>query len=189
MALAVALGVLIATGRVYGDPLHAIAADGLRRGDARHAGAAAAVRHLLRPGVGDPAAGVHRRVAGPRPELRRVRERDLSQRARGGAARPAGCGAHPRLHQAADAASDPRAAGVSSGARADDQRLRRAAQGFVAGLDADGRRADEADADLRDQHRQLGDSRAAVRAVVSRDVAAARLSGAPPRRAMEDADA
>ena len=37
---------------------------------------------------------------------------------------------------AADAAVDPRAAGLPPGAGADDQRLRRAAQGLVAGLGA-----------------------------------------------------
>ena len=74
-------------------------ADRLRRGDARHAGAAAAVRALLRPRRRvDPPAGVHRRPARARLELRRLRERDLSQRARSGAARPARCRAHSRLH-------------------------------------------------------------------------------------------
>ena len=48
------------------------AADRLCRSDARHAGAAAAVRDLLRPGVGDQAAGVHRRPARPWAELRRL---------------------------------------------------------------------------------------------------------------------
>ena len=76
----------------------------------------------------------------------------------------------------ADAAPDPRAAGVPPRARADDQRLRRAAQGLVAGLGAHRRRADQADADLRDQHRQLGGARAAVRGAVPRDVAAARAT-------------
>ena len=55
----------------------------------------------------------------------------------------------------ADAAADPRAAGVPPRAGADDQRLRGAAQGLVARLGAHRGRADQADADLRDQHRQL----------------------------------
>ena len=49
MALAVALGVLIATGRVYGGPLARAALTALRRADPRHADPAAAVRALLRP--------------------------------------------------------------------------------------------------------------------------------------------
>ena len=72
--------------------------------------------------------------------------------------------------------------------RADDERLRRAAQGFVARLRAHGRGADEADADLRRQHRQLGHSRLALRGALSRHVAAARRRGAPARAALESAD-
>ena len=50
MALAVAVGILVATGRVYGRWPLRMALHGLRRAHARHAGAAAAVRALLRPG-------------------------------------------------------------------------------------------------------------------------------------------
>ena len=50
MLLAVALGAAIAIGRVYGARWVRAALDRLRRGDARHAGAAAALRALLRPG-------------------------------------------------------------------------------------------------------------------------------------------
>ena len=89
-------------------------------------------------------------------QLRRVRERDLPRRARGGAARPARGGADARLHRAADARAGARTAGLPAGAGADDERLRRAAQGLVARLGAHGRRADEADADLRDESRELG---------------------------------
>ena len=64
------------------------------------------------------------------------------------------------LQRAAGADAGARPAGVPARAGADDQRLRRAAQGLVARLGADRRRADEADADLRHQPRQLGDSRA-----------------------------
>ena len=181
MALAVALGMAIATGRVYGGPRSRAAADGLRRGHARHAGAAAALRHLLRPRRRRPAAGVRRGAARARPQLRGLRERDLPQRARGGAARPARGGAHPRPHRAADAAAGARAAGVPPRAGADDQRLRRAAQGLVAGLGDHRRRADQADADLRHQHRQLGGARAAVRGALPGDVAAARAPGAAAR--------
>ena len=68
-------------------------ADGLRRGDARHAGPAAAVRHLLRPGGVIRLPAFMAALLGSA-ELRRLRERDLSQRARGGAAGTAGSGAH-----------------------------------------------------------------------------------------------
>ena len=44
------------------------------------------------------------------------------------------------------------------------------------------RRADEADADLRREHRQLGDPGAAVRGALPRAVAAAGAAGAPARR-------
>ena len=50
--------------------------------------------------------------------------------------RAARSGAHARLHRAAGADAHPRTAGVPAGAGADDQRLRRAAQGLVARLGA-----------------------------------------------------
>jgi polar amino acid transport system substrate-binding protein len=56
---------------------------------------------------------------------------------------------------------------------------------FVARLGADGARADEADADLRHQSRKLGHPRHVVRGVVSRDVAAAGHSGPAARTAVE----
>ena len=71
---------------------------------------------------------------------------------------------------------------------ADDERLRRAAQGFVAGVRAHGRGADEADPDFCRQHRQLGHSRLALRGALSRHVAAARRRGAPARAAVEGSD-
>ena len=78
-------------------------------------------------------------------------------------------------------------AGAAPRAGADDQRLRRAAQGLVAGVGADRRRADQADADLRGQHRQLGRARRAVRAAVPGDVAAALQGGAAARGEVEGA--
>ena len=60
MALAVVVGSLIATGRVYGPPPAAGAADGVRRGHARHAAAAAAVRPVFRPRAVRAAAGASR---------------------------------------------------------------------------------------------------------------------------------
>ena len=59
-------------------------------------------------------------------------------------------------------------------------------EGLVAGLGADGPRADEADADLRHQSRQLGDSRLPVRGALPRDVAAAGVTGATPRTTLEE---
>ena len=131
-----ASGCAIATGRVYGAAAARAAADRVRRGDARHAGAAAALRALLRPG---------RRWSGCRRSSRRcsasasttppTRARSIA-RARGGAARAARGGADARLQRPADRCAGARAAGVPLRARADDQRLRRAAQGLVAGLGA-----------------------------------------------------
>ena len=81
--------------------------------------------------------------------------------------------------------SYPGAAGVPPRAGADDERLRRAAEGFVARIGADGDGTHQADADFRDQSRQLGDSRRALRGAVPGDVAAAVGAGAPAGRAME----
>src|SRR5262249_62370068 len=52
------------------------------------------------------------------------------------------------------------------------------AQGLVARVGSHGARADEANADLRDQPRELGDSGHPVRGPVPRDVAAARRARA-----------
>ena len=169
MALAVVLGVLIATGRVYGDPITRLLLTvyvEVMRGTpvllqlfVIYYGLASVIRLPAFIAA----------LLGTGPELRRLRKRDLSQRARSRAARTARCGAHSRLQPPADAAADSRAAGVPSRARADDQRLRRAAEGLVARVDAHRRRADQADADLRDQHRQLGHSRACcARCCISR---------------------
>ena len=95
--------------------------------------------------------------------------------------RPARGGAHARPHRAAGADARARAAGVSARAGADDERLRGAAQGLVARVGAHRHGADQADADLRDQPRQLGDSRDALRGAVSRDVAAAGRARPPAR--------
>ena len=83
MALAVALGVLIAIGRVYGGPVTRVRADRLRRGDARHAGAAAAVRDLLRPRRRRAAAGVSsRRCSGSASTTPPTRARSIAARSR-----------------------------------------------------------------------------------------------------------
>ena len=58
MGLAVVLGVLIASGRVYGNGFAAGCAARLRRADARHADPPAALRSVLRPRRGGAAAGV-----------------------------------------------------------------------------------------------------------------------------------
>ncbi len=84
----------------------------------------------------------------------------------------------------ADPAARARAAGVPARARADDERLRRAAEGLVARLGAHRRRAHEADADLRDEPRQLGDSRArSARRSISRCRCRSRASRGGSRRA------
>ena len=80
MLLAVSVGSAIAIGRVYGRGWARGRADRLRRGGARHAGAAPALRPLLRAGVGGAAAAVRRGAARPRAELRGLRERDLPRR-------------------------------------------------------------------------------------------------------------
>src|SRR5207247_4418069 len=48
-----------------------------------------------------------------------------------------------------------------------------------------GRRADEADGDLRDQRRKLGRAGTSLRRHLSRDVAAPVAAGPPPRAALE----
>src|SRR5207248_9841976 len=77
-----------------------------------------------------------------------------------------------------------RAAGAALRARADDQRFRRPAQGLLARLGVDRRRADEADRHLRDEHRELDRAGRAVRGRVPGDVAAAGAAGAAPRAAL-----
>src|SRR3954468_12445288 len=159
--------------------------DRLRRADSRDAASPAVVRALLRARRGDPAAGVRRRAPRPGIELCRLRERDLPVGARGDSGRPARGGADPGSQRTPGAHAGPRAAGVPAGARADDQRLRRDAQGLVARVGADGARAHQANADLRDQSRQLVHPRPAVRRALSGDVAAARRARAPARAPVE----
>ena len=131
MALAVVVGIAVASGRLYGNRLLRLALTCVRGGDARHAGPAAAVRDLLRAVVGGAAARIRRRLVGPRPQLRGVRERDLPGRAAGRAGRAARGRPDARADRGAGAAAHPRPAGVPTGARADDQRLRGAAQGLA----------------------------------------------------------
>ena len=122
------LGVSIASGRVYGSAALRAVLTGyveLMRGTplllqlfVLYYGIAAAIRL---PAFGAAALGLAL-------ELRRLRERDLSQRPRGGPARTARSGAHAGLHRASGADAHPRTAGVPAGAGADDQRLRGAAR-------------------------------------------------------------
>ena len=159
MGLAVALGVLIATGRVYGAaPVQRrlIGYVELMRGTpillqlfVLYYGIAAAIR--LPAFVG----GAARTGA----ELRRLRKRDLPRGARGGLDGSARSGANARIERTPGPDARARPAGFQARPGADDQRLRRHAQGLVARLGPDRPRADEADADLRDQPRQLGHSR------------------------------
>ena len=73
----------IASGRVYGNRPPARRAHGVRRADARHAGAAAAVRPLLRPRRRDPAAGLRRRRCSvSRSTTPRTRARSTAARSR-----------------------------------------------------------------------------------------------------------
>ena len=184
MGLAVVLGVLIATGRVWQPPAPARARR-LRRVDARDADPAAALRSLLRHCGGDPIAGVCGSAARAGPQLRRVRERDLSLGARGGLARSDRSGANARIERTPGSQAGSRAAGVPAGARTYDQRFRRAAQGFVACVGPDGAGAHERNADLRDEPRQLGRSRHDVRGPLSGDVVAGRRCGAPAGAPLE----
>src|SRR5438132_8480410 len=79
-------------------------------------------------------------------------------------------------------------AGVPSGACADDQRFRGAAQGLLARLGDHGHRTHEADADLRHEHWKLGHSRRALRGTVSDSLAAAFTAGGTTRGTMESGD-
>ena len=91
----------IATGRVYGSRLVRAALTGyveLMRGTPMLLQLFVLYYGLA---VGDPPAGVRRGAARARPELRRVRERDLSRRARSRAARAARGGAHARASASA----------------------------------------------------------------------------------------
>ena len=186
MALAVGLGVLIATGRVYGGRAARVALTGyveLIRGTpillqlfVLYYGLAAAIRL---PAFVAALLGLALNYAAYESEIYRsaLEAMSIGQLE---AARTLGLSERQVLTLVRGAA------GVPARARADDERLRRAAEGLVARLGAHRARADEADADLRDQSRQLGDSRHAVRGAVSRDVAAARRAGAAARTAVED---
>ena len=157
----------------------------LRRADARDADPAAALRPLLRHRGGDPIARLCGGAARAGAELRRLRERDLPLGARSGLGRSARSGPNAGLERAPGAQAHPRTAGVPAGARADDQRFRRAAQGLVARVGPDGAGADEGNADLRDESGELGHSGHDVRGAVSGDVVAAGRRGAAPRTALE----
>ena len=142
--------------------------------DSRHADPAAAVRALLRPGGGDPAARLRRRAARPGAELRRLRKRDLprrrSKRCSTGqleAARTLGFSER----QVLTLVRAPQAFRLALAPMTNDFVAH--AEGLVARVGADRARADQADADLCDQPRQLGHSRHSVRGALSGDVAAA----------------
>src|SRR4030095_10844274 len=133
-------------------------------------------------------AGFRGGVAGIGAQLRGLRKRDLPRRAGSGAHRPTRGGADPGLERAPDPDARARSAGVSPGAGADDQRLRRASQRLIAGVSAHGPRADKADSDICHQYRQLGDPRSALCGALPRDVSSAPGSGATPRTALEESD-
>src|SRR6185295_4691693 len=149
----------------------------------------AALRPVLRHRRRDPAAGVRRRLYRTGVELRGIRERNLSIGAPGDSRRTARSRADAGTEHAADPHPHPRAAGVPSRPGADDERLHRAAEGLIARLRPDGDGADEADADLRDEPRQLGDSRHALRGAIPRDVTVAGGARLAARAAVEGGDA
>src|SRR6185436_759226 len=103
------------------------------------------------------------------------------------AARAARGRAHPGPLRLADVAAGARAAGLPLRARPDGQRLRGHAQGQLARLGAHGLRADQADADLRHERRELGRARRALRGALPGDVAAAGPARAAARGALEGA--
>ena len=128
MVLAVAVGVLIASGRVYGpSPVRALltAWVELIRGTplllqlfVLYFGLAVVVE----------LPAFHRRAHRPRAELcAPMRARFIAARSKR-FHRPARRGAHAWTQRASDAHARPRSAGISPGAGADDQRFRRAAQ-------------------------------------------------------------
>ncbi len=109
MALAVTLGVGIATGRVYGGTI-------VRGALTVYVEVMRGTPVLLQLFViyyglarSDPAACIRGSARRPGAQLRRLRERNLPERAGGRAARAARGGAHPRAHAVADAAAGPRA--------------------------------------------------------------------------------
>ena len=156
MGLAVALGVLIASGRVYGSRPVRVALTGyveLMRGTpvllqlfVLYYGIAAAVRL---PAFAAALLGLALNYAAYESEIYRgaLEAVPVGQLE---AARTLG------LSESQVLTAHPRSAGVPARAGADDERLRRAAQGFVARLGADRDGADQADADLRDESRKLG---------------------------------
>ena len=173
MGLAVLLGVLIASGRVYGSPALRAVLTGyveLMRGTplllqlfVLYYGIAAAIRL---PAFGAAALGLALNYAAYESEIYRSALEAIPT-GQLEAARTLG------FTERSGAEADPRAAGVPAGAGADDQRLRGAAQGLVAGLGPHRDGADQADADLRHQPGKLGHPRRAVRGALPGDVAAA----------------
>src|SRR4029077_14312856 len=129
--------------------------DRVRGIDAGHADPAAAVRPLLRDRGSDPSSGVRGGPAGPGAELRGLRERNLSCRARGGPAGTVGGRTDAWTERAPGVDARPRTAGAAPGPRADDERLHRAAEGLVPRLRPDRHGAHQADADFRDQPGEL----------------------------------
>jgi polar amino acid transport system substrate-binding protein len=121
MALAILVGVLIASGRVYGPaPVRVVLTAWVEviRGTTA---AVAALRPVLRACDSGAVAGPARGVPWSRAQLRGVRERDLSRRARGSARGAARCGAYAWVQRTSDADVDPRPTSVSPCAAADDQ--------------------------------------------------------------------
>src|SRR4029453_15685068 len=123
-------------------------ADWLGRAHSRDAAASATIRDLLRTGHSRTVASVSCRTDRSGAELRRLRERDLSQRARIGSTRPARRRAHAWIQRSSDVDAHTGSASAPPCAGADDQRLCRVAEGQLARLADHRRRADEEDDDL-----------------------------------------
>src|SRR6202162_2007486 len=85
----------------------------------------------------------------------------------------------------ADPAPRARPAGLSSGSRADDQRLRRVAQGFLARFRHHCRRADQTDRHLRDEHRVVGPAGRSLRRDLPCHVPSALAPGPETRTPLE----
>ena len=185
MGLAVALGILIATGRVYGSPLIRMALTGyveLIRGTpvllqlfVLYYGLAAAVRL---PAFAAALLGLGLNYAAYESEIYRAALEAVSI-GQLEAARILGLSERQIL------TARSRSPGNPAGSRRDDERLRRFAEGLLAGVGAHGSRAHQTNSDLRHQPRELGRARCTLRRVVHDHVAATCRSGAPPRAEVE----
>jgi hypothetical protein len=111
------IGVLLATGRVYG-PVPRRGPDGVGRADSRHAVAAAALRPLFRPRGSRPASGVlWPRCSDSASTTRRTRAKSIAARCRrfrGVSSRPRERSASPTCSAAAGAGSPGAPIGVGA---------------------------------------------------------------------------